>query len=173
MMKVASVINNYIHYASEHMQGPFLKLIFPKLYGVTADEAAEAGLVEEENDLDSKEDLIKVINDWARVRGQYKKGSNINPVQADRLEAEQKVAREEAAKKAEEEKKRLEAEQAAKEKADKALEAERAKQAAKVAEKEALKQAEANQQANEENADKVAADAELEKVENELDKQEK
>lgn len=80
MMKVASVINNYVHYASEKMKPAFLKLIFPKLYGVTADEAAEHDLVNENEDLDTTQDLIDIINDYGKNRGKYQKGSNKNPV---------------------------------------------------------------------------------------------
>lgn len=89
MMKVASVINNYCHFLSEKKPDAFLKLVFPKLYGVPADEAAENGIVADEEDLESGKDLIDVINDWARNRGKFKKGSNINPVYADKLSAEQ------------------------------------------------------------------------------------
>ena len=98
MMKVASVINNYCHFLSEKKPDAFLKLVFPKLYGVPADEAAENGIVADEEDLESGKDLIDIINDWAKNRGKFKKGSNINPVYADRLSAEQaKKAEQEAA----------------------------------------------------------------------------
>ena len=80
MMKVASVINNYVHYASEKMKPAFLKLIFPKLYGVTPDEAAENDLVENNEDLETNKDLIDIINDYGKNRGKYQKGSNKNPV---------------------------------------------------------------------------------------------
>jgi hypothetical protein len=80
MMKVASVINNYVHYASEKMKPAFLKLIFPKLYGVTADEAAEYDIVNENEDLETNKDLIDIINEYGRNRGKYQKGSNKNPV---------------------------------------------------------------------------------------------
>lgn len=80
MMKVASVINNYIHYASEKMKPAFLKLIFPKLYGVTADEAAEYDIVNENEDLETNKDLIDIINEYGKNRGKYQKGSNKNPV---------------------------------------------------------------------------------------------
>lgn len=89
MMKVASVINNYIHYAEEHMQKAFMKLIFPKLYGIPADEAVENNLVPEETNMDTEPHVIEVINKWAADRGKIKKGSNINPVYADRLQKEQ------------------------------------------------------------------------------------
>lgn len=80
MMKVASVINNYVHYASEKMKPAFLKLIFPKLYGVNADEAAEHNIVNENEDLETNKDLIDIINDYGKNRGKYQKGSNKNPV---------------------------------------------------------------------------------------------
>lgn len=89
MMKVASVINNYCHFLSEKKPEAFLKLVFPKLYGVPADEAAENDIVADEEDLESGKDLIDIINDWAKNRGKFKKGSNINPVYADKLSKEQ------------------------------------------------------------------------------------
>lgn len=80
MMKVASVINNYCHYLSEKKPEAFLKLVFPKLYGVPYDEADQNGIVEDNEDLESGKDLIDVINEWARNRGKFKKGSNKNPI---------------------------------------------------------------------------------------------
>jgi hypothetical protein len=80
MMKVASVISNYCHYLSEKKPDAFLKLVFPKLYGVPADEAAENDIVAENEDLETGKDLIDVVNDWASNRGKFKKGSNKNPI---------------------------------------------------------------------------------------------
>lgn len=89
MMKVASVINNYCHYLSEKKPKIFLKLVFPKLYGIPADEAVDNNIVADEEDLESGKDLINIINDWAKNRGKFLKGSNINPVYADKLSADQ------------------------------------------------------------------------------------
>jgi hypothetical protein len=89
MMKVASVIMNYCHFLSEKKPDAFLKLVFPKIYGVPAEEAAENDLVENNEDLETGKDLIDVVNEWAKNRGKIKKGSNINPVYADRLSKEQ------------------------------------------------------------------------------------
>ena len=80
ILKVASVINNYIHYAEEHLQKAFLKVIFPKLYGITADEMVEQNLIDTDEYLDSSAGLIDAINEYGRKRGQYQKGSNKNPV---------------------------------------------------------------------------------------------
>jgi hypothetical protein len=89
MMKASSVIVNYCHFLSEKKPDAFLKLVFPKLYGVPADEAEENGLVADNEDLETGKDLIDVVNDWARNRGKIQKGSNINPVYADKLSKEQ------------------------------------------------------------------------------------
>lgn len=80
LMKVASVINNYIHYAEEHLQKPFLKVIFPKLYGIPAEEAVESGLLDTDEYLDSSKGMIDAINAYGRNRGKYKAGTNKNPV---------------------------------------------------------------------------------------------
>jgi hypothetical protein len=79
IMKVASVITNYCHYLSEKKPEAFLKLVFPKLYGVPADEAAQNGIVEDNEDLETGKDLIDIVNEWAKNRGKFKKGSNKNP----------------------------------------------------------------------------------------------
>ncbi len=80
MMKVASVIQNYCHFLSEKKPEAFLKLVFPKLYGVPADEAAENGLVADNEDLETGKDLIDIVNEYGKNRGKFKKGSNKNPV---------------------------------------------------------------------------------------------
>jgi hypothetical protein len=80
MMKVASVINNYCHFLSEKRPEAFLKLVFPKLYGVPADEADQNEIVADNEDLETGKDLIDVINEYGRNRGKFKKGSNKNPI---------------------------------------------------------------------------------------------
>ena len=63
MLKCASVLNNYCHYLSEKKPDIYLKLVFPKLYGVPANEAAENDLVADNEDLETGKDLIDVVND--------------------------------------------------------------------------------------------------------------
>jgi hypothetical protein len=89
MMKVASVVLQYALYMDEHKHDIFKKLIFPKIYGVPAEEAAENNLVVDEEVLESDKSLIAAINDWSKNKGKFKKGSNINPVYANKLEKEQ------------------------------------------------------------------------------------
>ena len=80
VMKVASVINNYINYAEEKLQKPFLKLIFPKLYGVSFEDAKDSDLLPDDFELDSSTSIIDTINDYGRDRGKYRPGTNKNPV---------------------------------------------------------------------------------------------
>jgi hypothetical protein len=80
IMKVASVINNYIHYAEEKLQKPFLKLIFPKIYGIPYEEAIDNDLLPEDFELNSSTSIIDTINEYGRNRGKYKPGTNKNPV---------------------------------------------------------------------------------------------
>ena len=91
MMKVASVVLQYSLYMDEHKHDIFKKLIFPKIYGIPADEAATNNLAPEEA-LESDKSLIAAVNDWSKNKGKFKKGSNINPVYADRLSKEQNKA---------------------------------------------------------------------------------
>ena len=69
-----------MHYAEEHLQKAFLRVIFPTLYGVAADEMVEQNLIDTDEYLDSSAGLIDAINEYGRKRGQYQKGSNKNPV---------------------------------------------------------------------------------------------
>lgn len=69
-----------MHYAEEHLQKAFLKVIFPKLYRVAADEMVEQNLIDTDEYLDSSAGLIDAINEYGRKRGQYQKGSNKNPI---------------------------------------------------------------------------------------------
>lgn len=94
-MKAASVINNYVNYAEENMMKPFQNVIFPKLYGVHIDGAAEAGLVPEDADLTSEKHIIELINDWAKGRGKIQKGTNWNPVYVKKAAEQEKAAEKE------------------------------------------------------------------------------
>ena len=81
IMKVSSVIKNYIIYASTNLKKPFLKIIFPKIYGMTIEEAAENNIVPEEADLNlqTDESIIDIINEYSKNKGKFKPGTNKNP----------------------------------------------------------------------------------------------
>ena len=76
MMKVASVLDNYIHFMEEHNTKPFLNLIFPKLYGTIADDMAGAGLVSEDDAkkfLNNSKGLLDAISKYDKTKDVPKK----------------------------------------------------------------------------------------------------
>lgn len=81
LMQVSSVIKNYITYASTNLKKPFLKIIFPKLYGMTIEEASENNIVPEDADLNlqTDESIIDIINEYSKNKGKFKPGTNKNP----------------------------------------------------------------------------------------------
>lgn len=80
LMKVASVINNYINYMAKNKKQAFLKVMFPKLYGIPASAAEEDGLIPEDTELETTPNIIDTINTFGKNRGKYTAGSNKNPV---------------------------------------------------------------------------------------------
>lgn len=70
VMKVASVINNYIKYAEEHMQKAYADIIFPKLYGMKYDRAIQLGLFDSD-DLDTSKQTIDIANRIGKNRGRF------------------------------------------------------------------------------------------------------
>ena len=62
LMKVASVISNYVKYAEQNLQKPFLAIRFPKLYGMSAEDAVGKDLIDSEDSLKNTNGLIEYIN---------------------------------------------------------------------------------------------------------------
>ena len=76
LMKVASVINNYIHFAEENMQRQFAEIIFPKIYGVQYPKAIQIGLFDRMY-LQHSKGVIDYINSQS-AKGGYRK-KNVKP----------------------------------------------------------------------------------------------
>lgn len=72
LMKVASVINNYIHYAETYMQRQFADIIFPKVYGVKYPDAVQLGLFDRQY-LKHSKGVIDEINQYGKTRNRFKK----------------------------------------------------------------------------------------------------
>lgn len=72
LMKVASVINNYIHYAETYMQRQFADIIFPKIYGVKYPDAVQLGLFDRQY-LKHSKGVIDEINQYGKTRNRFKK----------------------------------------------------------------------------------------------------
>lgn len=82
---IASVINNYVNYAKDHMEHLYSQYIFPKIYGMSYDKAVQMTIDDYEdgevkNKLNSSPELINLSNALGKDRGKIKKGSNKNPV---------------------------------------------------------------------------------------------
>lgn len=80
IMKVASVINNYIHYMEQYMQRQYADLIFPKLYGMKYDKAVQLNLFDmgDNNNLANDTDTISLSNRYGRNRTKFQKDIQIN-----------------------------------------------------------------------------------------------
>lgn len=96
MMKIASVINNYIYWARDNLEWQYSKYIFPELYGMSYDKAIQMtiDMYNEEGELKpeyqddrllSDENIINMSNMIGKQRGQYKKKpeKSINPRYSD------------------------------------------------------------------------------------------
>lgn len=76
LIKVASVINNYIKYAEKHMQKAFADIIYPQIYKKQYDGNVQTSIFDRdtlagENDRDE----IDVANQYGQKRTQFQKGN--------------------------------------------------------------------------------------------------
>lgn len=74
IMKVCSVINNYIKYARQSMQRLYADYIFPQIYGVKYDKAVQLDIFDTD-DLDSSPFTLDDANRLGRKSGQFKTGN--------------------------------------------------------------------------------------------------
>lgn len=85
LMKIASVINNYIWYCKDNMELNYAKYIFPKLYGMDYDKAIQLTINDIDNpnsdSLTSDEATLNLSNALGRRRTQFKKlpQQSVNP----------------------------------------------------------------------------------------------
>lgn len=78
LMKICSVINNYIHYMRDHFERKYADLIFPKLFGITYQKAVQLNLFDTDDELASNPDEIKLSNQYGRDRTRFKSNVRIN-----------------------------------------------------------------------------------------------
>lgn len=74
LIKVASVINNYIKYFEKNKQKQYADIIYPAIYGKKYQEPIQLSL-EDEEELSSSKDLIDKANTLGRERGRFKPGN--------------------------------------------------------------------------------------------------
>ena len=78
IMKISSVILNYIYYCKDNMEYNYAKYIFPKIYGMNYDKAVQLTLRDvDDTTKDTFEDepeIINLANALGKRRGQFKPG---------------------------------------------------------------------------------------------------
>lgn len=77
MMKVASVINNYIKYMQETFEDKYARFIHPKLYNKPYQKPTQIA-IGEPSELETEKDIIDVSNILGRERGKFKKAKEVN-----------------------------------------------------------------------------------------------
>lgn len=78
LMKVSSVVNNYIHFMKETYERKYADLIFPKLFGMPYDKAVQLNLFDTDDTLDSSEGEIALSNRFGRQRTRFNKDVRVN-----------------------------------------------------------------------------------------------
>ena len=78
IMKVSSVINNYIHYMEDHFERKYADLIFPKLYGMSYQKAIQLNLFDTDDNLSDNENEIKLSNRYGRERTKFRPDRQVN-----------------------------------------------------------------------------------------------
>ena len=77
LIKVASVINNYIHYMEKHYEKAYADIIYPAVYGKPYEADVQLGM-DDTDDLatDTDSDTLDKSNEYGRTRTQFKKGND-------------------------------------------------------------------------------------------------
>lgn len=78
LMKVSSVIKNYVHYMKDNYERKYADIIFPKLFGMPYQKAVQLNLFDTDDSLDDSEDVIKLSNRQGRERGRFKSDVRVN-----------------------------------------------------------------------------------------------
>lgn len=76
LIKVASVINNYIKYFEKHKQREYADIIYPAVYGKKYEKPVQLDIFDDgSNELDSETDTIDIANELGAKSGQFQKGN--------------------------------------------------------------------------------------------------
>ena len=74
LIKVASVINNYIKYMKKYREKQYADIIYPAIYGKPYEEPVQTSMFDDD-ELASDEDTLDVSNEFGRTSTQFKKGN--------------------------------------------------------------------------------------------------
>lgn len=72
IVKLASAVNNYIHYIEDHYENAYAEIIYPQLYGREYDKDVQLGLFDKD-ELDNQD--TETANEYGRTRTQFKRGN--------------------------------------------------------------------------------------------------
>lgn len=75
LIKVASVIRNYINYMKKYYQQQYADIIYPAIYGKKYEEPVQTSIFDDD-ELISDEDTLDISNELGRTSGQFKKGND-------------------------------------------------------------------------------------------------
>lgn len=75
LIKVASVIRNYINYMEKHMQKQYANIIYPAIYGKPYEEPVQLDIFDDE-EMETDETSLDKSNRYARTKTQFKPNSN-------------------------------------------------------------------------------------------------
>lgn len=77
MIKVSSVIHNYVNYMQKHYPKLYADVIYPAIYEKEYEEPVQLDIETkpDEYDLQSDKDVLDISNKWARTKDLFKKGN--------------------------------------------------------------------------------------------------
>ena len=70
IIKVGSVVNNYINYMEKHQKSLYAKIIYPAIYGKKYEEPVQTSIFDDD-DLETGSEFIDKSNEEGRVRGRF------------------------------------------------------------------------------------------------------
>ena len=74
ILKVASTIFNYVNYMEKHYERLYTKIIYPAIYEKEYEEPVQLDIFDND-ELDTDKDALDQSNEYARTKGQFKKGN--------------------------------------------------------------------------------------------------
>ena len=75
LLKVASVIHNYVNYMEKHHERLYQKIIYPAIWKKEYEEPKQLSLFDDEDELATDTDTIDTSNVYAKTKNQFKKGN--------------------------------------------------------------------------------------------------
>ena len=73
IMRVASVIKNYITYMERNRENQYAKIIYPAIYGKEYEKPVQVGMFDNKDELETEKQTLDATNRYARTRTQFQK----------------------------------------------------------------------------------------------------